>query len=71
MEKYGVQLDDHKAGLLQEESEIMQELAKLVGPIPQGVKTASEAHKKRSELEQRLQGVKNKIHSLDKPEAAY
>lgn len=67
MEKYGVNISEERRELLQKEARVMEQLTKLVSPIP-GVKTAQQVHEERTSLESDLQRIRNDLNELDKYE---
>ncbi len=64
MEKFGVNISEEKKALLQKEANLMTKLTKLAQPV-QGMKTASQIHEERSQLEQELMSVRSQLTELD------
>lgn len=61
MEKYGVEIDPQKQGLLQEEARLMQEMQQL---MTSNEKTAEEMNRE-SSLQGQLSSIRSKITELD------
>jgi len=61
MEKYGVEIDPQKQGLLQEEAKLMQEMQQL---MTSNEKTAEEMNRE-SSLQGQLSSIRSKITELD------